>query len=213
MRKLIIAHRGNQSVGLENTIPAISDAARVADAVEIDVHQCKTGEFIVHHDPTTWRMSNDHVAIANQTLKQLRSIPLHDGSRIATLQEVFSALPDDFLLNIEHKTGRLSELAQFVIKSNRHSSTIISGRNLTKLEVLKQVYPQLRIGLVRRWARLSPQRAKEIGLEFITSRRELAYLTPIERYRQAGIDIWIYGYRTLPADYRTSIFVDRLGLK
>ena len=47
-----MAHRGASKVELENTTLAFARALEMgADAVELDVRRCGSGELVVHHDP------------------------------------------------------------------------------------------------------------------------------------------------------------------
>ena len=53
---LVVGHRGGRGAGWprENTLAAFEQArAEGARAIELDVRTCRTGEVVVHHDPTT----------------------------------------------------------------------------------------------------------------------------------------------------------------
>ncbi len=48
---LIVAHRGDTSIGSENTVPAFESAIRKgADTIELDIHCTADGHLVVHHD-------------------------------------------------------------------------------------------------------------------------------------------------------------------
>ena len=64
----LIAHRGFAAVHPENTVRAVRAAARVADAVEVDVRRCATGELVVIHDATVDRVTDGTGPVADHSL-------------------------------------------------------------------------------------------------------------------------------------------------
>ena len=52
----LIAHRGFAGVNPENTLQAVEAAAGVADAIEVDVRRCESGDLVVIHDETVDRL-------------------------------------------------------------------------------------------------------------------------------------------------------------
>ena len=76
-----MAHRGASQVELENTILAFARALEMgADAVELDVRRCGSGELVVHHDP---KLSDGRIIIAVDK----KDLPSH----IPTLAEALDA--------------------------------------------------------------------------------------------------------------------------
>ena len=53
----LIAHRGFAETFPENTVLAVREAARWADAIEVDVRRCGSGEIVCLHDATVDRVS------------------------------------------------------------------------------------------------------------------------------------------------------------
>lgn len=87
-----MAHRGASKVEVENTTMAFAKAlAMGADAVELDVRRCATGELIVHHDPKL----SDGRAIIKVDKKDLPTY-------IPTLEEALDAC-GSMWVNIEIK--------------------------------------------------------------------------------------------------------------
>ena len=75
----IIAHRGSHRVWPENTIAAFREAiAEGADAVELDVRTCKSGEVVVCHDPHLGRVGGRAAWVARLGWRRIRSISLGD---------------------------------------------------------------------------------------------------------------------------------------
>lgn len=92
----------------ENTLAAIEEAKRLgADAVEIDVRPCASGEIVVFHDPDLKRMTGDIRQVAELSLRELRGLQAGGGARtepIPTLVEVLQRCRELGLgLNVEIK--------------------------------------------------------------------------------------------------------------
>ncbi len=115
---LNIAHRGASAYAPENTVVAFRLAAELgAQAIELDVHLSRDGRLVVCHDADVSRTTNGSGVIHNLDLATLRSLdagyrfsqdtestPFRGkGLRIPTLSEVFAAIPNSLLVNVEVK--------------------------------------------------------------------------------------------------------------
>lgn len=105
---LIIAHRGFSYADPENTIPAMTAAAKAgADMVEIDVQRTKDGQLVILHDKTLFRTTNvasvfprrAHDRLATFTLAEVKRLDAGSwkgsqfaGTRVPTLDELLVAL-------------------------------------------------------------------------------------------------------------------------
>jgi glycerophosphoryl diester phosphodiesterase len=97
-----VGHRGARGEATENTIDAFEAARRQgADAVELDVRPCKSGELVVFHDPDLWRVAGDHRTVEEVTLAELRQLARTD---VPTLEDALDALRAGCLgVNVEIK--------------------------------------------------------------------------------------------------------------
>lgn len=107
-----IAHRGFAETYPENTLAAVraaggtgaganasgvgadatADTSPPADAVEVDVRRCGSGELVVVHDETVDRVTDGTGRVADLALAQLRALDvLGTGAGVPTLAEVFEA--------------------------------------------------------------------------------------------------------------------------
>jgi glycerophosphoryl diester phosphodiesterase len=113
-RPLIIAHRGASAHAPENTVAAFKLAVEHgADGVELDVKLSADGQMVVIHDQTVDRTTasngvNGKNAVRDLTLEQLKSLDAGGcfdarfaGETIPTLDEVFSAVGQETLINVE----------------------------------------------------------------------------------------------------------------
>jgi glycerophosphoryl diester phosphodiesterase len=107
-RPLVIGHRGVRRAGLvENTLQAFAAAvAEGAEAVELDVRLCASGEVVVAHDPTLSRVSDgaDPRAVADVPWTELARVELPGGARVPLLAEVLAFARERHLpVNVEVK--------------------------------------------------------------------------------------------------------------
>lgn len=95
-KTLILGHRGNGSGRDENTLVAFREALKLGAAgVELDIWKCKSGEFIVRHDPTI----DGSAFITQRSLSEIRESSIAD---ILLLPEVLHELRP-CVINIEIK--------------------------------------------------------------------------------------------------------------
>ncbi len=163
-RILNIAHRGARAAAPENTLPAFLRAAEIgADGVELDVQLTADGVPVVFHDTNLDRTTDGTGRLADHTLAQLRELDAgsHFGAdwadvRIPTLAEVFDALGDRMLVNVELKahadgpTAEVAPLADAVITAIREADAsgrvILSSFNPIALRAVKRRAPDLPLG-------------------------------------------------------------------
>ena len=148
----LIAHRGASFDAPENTLASVRLAwERDADAVEVDVHLSRDGEIVAVHDKTTKRTGGRDVAVAGQTLAELRSLDVgsHKGERwaderIPTLAEVLATVPGGKQMFIEIKCG--GEIADALVGALAESGlapgqAVFIGFNLATMAAVKQALP------------------------------------------------------------------------
>ena len=165
---LIIAHRGDVSAAPENTLPAFRRALDLgADGIELDVRLTRDGELVVFHDRRLDRTSNGHGPTGHGTLAELRSLdvgswfsPDFKGEIPPTLDEVFEALPRDYLINVEMKVilkgMRLiaQRVAQTIRRHQRWESTLVASFNPVALYHLRRMEPRIARGYI--WSKSHP---------------------------------------------------------
>src|SRR5262245_36503806 len=104
-RPLIIAHRGDTHAALENTMTAFESALTLGvDGIEMDLQLSRDGRVVVFHDDDLLRLAGRPGSIEDFTLAELERIPLSNGGRIPTLEDVLDLIRDRCLLNLEIKT-------------------------------------------------------------------------------------------------------------
>ena len=156
------AHRGASYHAPENTLSAFRLARDMgADGIEVDVQLNRDGTAIVIHDATVDRTTDGSGAVADLTLVELKELDAGSwvssdfaGERIPTLAEVFEAVGQDLLLNLELKVmvsepTRLEEaVTSLIVHCGMEDRVLISSFNPLALQGVHRAHPHLLLALL-----------------------------------------------------------------
>jgi glycerophosphoryl diester phosphodiesterase len=197
-----IAHRGFCGVNPENTIPAVEDAVRRADGVEVDVRVCGSGELVVCHDETVDRTTDGSGAVSAHTAAELATLSV-EGSEagVPTFEAVVDAIPDGVTLHAELKERGTAEGAESVV-TDGDCETVISSFLPDALAEVTAVPTALAV----REAEGAVERAAELGCSMLHP--TLTVFTPslVERAHERGVEVngWTVVDPEETADLRTA---------
>lgn len=105
-----IGHRGAAGLEPENTLRSFERAISFGvDAVEFDLHKCKTSELVVIHDPSVDRTTDGIGFVTNLTLEELKSLDAGAGEIISTFGEVLNFINRRVKVVIEIKEKEIAE--------------------------------------------------------------------------------------------------------
>ena len=170
---VVFAHRGASAHAPENTLAAFRAAVdQKAQGVELDAKLSSDGVVVVMHDQTVDRTTDGSGNVASLTAIQLHRLDAGShfstdfaGEPVPTLEEVFNAVADKLLINIEltNYASPLDELpakvAQLVQQSGLSNRVIISSFHPMNLMRFHKLLPTVPLGLLAlpgkagRWAR------------------------------------------------------------
>ncbi len=111
----IIAHRGDSSNYIENSMSAFENAISAgAKYIECDIQEVD-GEFFVFHDYTLDRMCGISGRLANLKLAEINGLLLPNNEQIPTLAQLCECVSSHAVLNLEVKhlvdfTGFIAQL-------------------------------------------------------------------------------------------------------
>ncbi|HTP07222.1 MAG TPA: glycerophosphodiester phosphodiesterase family protein [Anaerolineae bacterium] len=159
---LVIAHRGSSAYAPENTLAAFQLAAeQEADAIELDADLTRDGHVVVMHDATIDRTTDGHGSVADLTLEEIRRADAgtwksveFTGGRVPLLEEVFEAVGQQLLINVEIKgmawrgNGLEAQVAALIEKHDLLDRVILSSFNPLALRRVKQIDSRLACGLL-----------------------------------------------------------------
>ena len=104
-KPLIIAHRGDSSRALENSLAAFQLAlALPVDMIEFDVRKSRDNQLYVMHDIETVRTDGKNINIEQSLTEELSVVKLKNGEFIPTLSAVLTLVNGKVGLNIEVKS-------------------------------------------------------------------------------------------------------------
>lgn len=159
---LVIAHRGSSLDAPENTLAAFLLAVEQgADAVELDVAVCASGDLVVIHDSTVNRTTSGSGKVTDLPLREIKSFDSGSwfnerfkGEPIPTLNEVFETIGRKCLINVELKNFRTpfdtlaDQVAQLVIRHNLQQRVFFSSFNPLNFRKIKRLLPETPVGLL-----------------------------------------------------------------
>ncbi|MFW5692398.1 MAG: glycerophosphodiester phosphodiesterase [Chloroflexota bacterium] len=159
---MVFGHRGASADAPMNTIPAFELAATYgAEGVELDIHGTADGYAVVIHDRTVDATTDGSGYVNRMNLKQLRRLDAgawkdarFAGTRIPTLDEVFEAVGQRLLINVEIKayglgTDGIEQHAADIIRRHRmESRVIVSSFNPLALRRFHRLLPDVPLGFL-----------------------------------------------------------------
>lgn len=157
---IIFAHRGASAYAPENTLAAFELAAKQgAAAIEFDVKLTSDHKVIIIHDQTLERTTDGSGKVVKKRLAALRELDAgawksaeFRGEKIPLLEEVFEAVGNKVLMNIEltnYSTpfdGLVKEVAALVRKHNMQERIIFSSFLFTNLLSARRLLPDVPCG-------------------------------------------------------------------
>lgn len=150
-----IGHRGACGYVAENTLESIQKAIEFGvDAIEIDVHRCKSGELVVIHDFTLDRTTNGTGEVSEKTLGELRELRVEGNFKIPLLTEVLDLIQGKCRINIELKGSHTSEetcriIQRLVSEGNwNYSDFIVSSFQQNELVEVFDIDKTIPIGIL-----------------------------------------------------------------
>ncbi|HPV70829.1 MAG TPA: glycerophosphodiester phosphodiesterase family protein [Candidatus Magasanikbacteria bacterium] len=150
-----IGHRGAAGYEVENTAKSLEKAlALKVDMIELDVHQCASGELVVFHDKKVRRITKAKGSIRKKTLEEIKKIHTCDEQEILTLIEALQIIDGRCIVNIEIKhRGVANILIKTIEQLIRHSNWqwdkfIFSSFRHKELVRLKNYNQNIKIGLL-----------------------------------------------------------------
>ncbi len=205
-KTLNIAHRGASAYRPENTMEAFMEAITLgANIIETDVRQTVDGHLVLIHDETVDRTTDGTGAISEFTIKQVKALDAGMGTRIPTLEEVFSHfIQDGVILNLEIKCPGIEmnvvEMAHRLYRSDR---VLICSFQPSVLRKVKETDQEIKTGLLV--GRTRPIRSlawikglfplstfRKLRADTLHQHVRLAHPYLIKRCRKEGIPIYVW---------------------
>jgi len=142
---LIIAHRGDSSRALENSIEAITLALSIpVDMIEFDIRKSLDNRLFLMHDGDTGRTADQNIPIERSRSEEIARIRLKNGEKVPTLKEVLALVSGRAGLNIEIKSDETGALcAEELLRTGYDGPVIISSFKEREVLAARRVNPDL----------------------------------------------------------------------
>lgn len=167
MEFLKIGHRGAMGHLAENTLESIQIALDLnVDAIEIDVHRCKSGELVVIHDFTLDRTTNGSGEVSEKSLEELKELRIEGKYLIPTLTEVLDLIEEKCHINIELKGLNTADATCKIVEKYtrernwQYSDFIVSSFQKNELFQVYKMNPKIALGIL---SKASVNEAVELG--------------------------------------------------
>ncbi len=173
------AHRGDNKVAPENTIPAFELAVeKGAHQIEFDVRRTKDGYLVVIHDARVDRTTDGSGHVAQMTFEEIRALdagswfaPEFAGVQVPTLAETLAVIPRAILCNVHLKGDDElgAQVATTIVELDRLDHCFLAC-TLEQAEKAREVAPDIMICNMSRRGfdrELYIQDTIDFGAEFI----------------------------------------------
>ncbi len=139
----IIGHRGAAGLALENTIESILAAKQAGvDAIEFDIRLTSDNQFVLSHDQSLSRVSDQHHVVKDTAIEHISEVLLLNGERLPTLTEALNAAGDTPVVIETKGSNWAHHLAKFLENFKPIDATVISF-NHRELGVFAQLSPAI----------------------------------------------------------------------
>lgn len=159
---LVFGHRGAMAYAPMNTLAAFELAAKQgADGIELDVHRSRDGYPVIVHDFTVDATSNGTGQVTEMTLAELKALDVGTwfsssfvGAQVPTLDEVFEAVGQRLLINVEIKVlspdtdGVEQVVADCIARHSMQRRVIVSSFNPPTLKRFRALMPDVPMGFL-----------------------------------------------------------------
>ncbi len=194
-KPLVIAHRGDSSRALENSLEAFRLALSVpVDMIEFDVRKSRDNNLYVMHDKETGRTADSNIDIEQSLSDDINRVRLKNGEPIPRLNDVLALVAGKVGLNIEIKSEGAGALtAAHIVGTGYPGRLMISSFKERELIDAKRVMPSVpAAGIFDAFApsEVSAYRAK--GYAVISLNRKTVSRELITSCHSSNIEVYVW---------------------
>jgi glycerophosphoryl diester phosphodiesterase len=146
-KPIIIAHRGDSSRALENSLEAFRLAlALPVDMIEFDIRKSRDNNLYVMHDKETGRTADSDIDIERSLSDDIARVRLKNGEPIPSLNDVLALVAGRVGLNIEIKSEGAGALtAAHIVGTGYRGRLMISSFKEREVIEAKRVMPNVQV--------------------------------------------------------------------
>lgn len=194
-RPLIIAHRGDSSNALENSLEAVHRAlAYPVDMIELDIRKSRDNALYVMHDGSTRRTAGKDIDLEHSTSDEIAGVLLRNGERVPTLTDAIKAVAGKAGLNLEIKSeGAGLQTAERLVSLDYKGYVLVSSFKEEEIIAVRHLMPRLPVSLIFDvfTARDVPAYGEK-GYPIISLRKMTVSEKLIEACHERGIQVFVW---------------------
>jgi len=192
---LVIAHRGDPSAALENSLAAIHHALSYpADMIEIDIRKSRDNMLYVMHDKNTLRTAGINIDIEKSASAEIAGIKLKNGEPVPTLTDVVKIISSKAGLNLEIKSDGAGLLtAEYLASSDYHGYVLVSSFKEDEILAVRRLLPALPTSMI--FDVFSPHDVSSYGAKgykIISLRKMTISEKLIKLCHEQGIQVYVW---------------------
>lgn len=196
MRKpLVIAHRGDSSRALENSLEAFQLAlALPVDMIEFDLRKSRDNHLYVMHDKETGRTAEKNINIEQSLSGKISAVKLKNGEPIPVLSDVLMLVAGKVGLNIEIKSEGAGALtAAHLAGSGYKGSVLISSFKEREVQDARRVLPTMPVsGIFDTFVLQEVNKYKSMGYGVISLRKKTVTRELVSACHDQKIKVYVW---------------------
>jgi glycerophosphoryl diester phosphodiesterase len=192
---LVIAHRGDSSNALENSLQSIRRALSLpVDMIEFDIRRSRDNGLYVMHDKLTGRTAGKNIDIERATSDKIAKVRLKNGEPVPTLSDVLGLVAGKCGLNLEIKSSGAGALtAQHLLSSGYQGRILVSSFQEDEVAAARQAMPLLQTSMIFDvFAVHNVQSYKMRGYNVISLRAKTVNVRLVDACHEQGLQIYVW---------------------
>ena len=194
-KPLVIAHRGDSTRALENSLEAFRLALSVpVDMIEFDIRKSRDNILYVMHDRETGRTADSNINIERSLSDDIARVRLKNGEPIPNLNDVLALVSGKVGLNIEIKSEGAGALtAAHIVGMGYQGMLMISSFKEREVIEAKRVMPNVLVaGIFDAFAPSEVSAYRAMGYPVISLNRRTVSRELITICHSKNIKIYVW---------------------
>ncbi|WP_423744712.1 glycerophosphodiester phosphodiesterase (plasmid) [Haladaptatus sp. SPP-AMP-3] len=184
-----IAHRGFADDYPENTPLAFERAADSADAIEMDVQRCGSGELVVFHDAKLGRLTDEHGLVQDTPWSVLRDLSiLGSDETVPSLETALGAVPAGTAINLELKHVGMADRVLNAVGAVENE-ILLSSFDSRVLRNLRELDADVRLAYINQRGPNCIDTAVDLDCACVHPRADLCDASFVTRAHEAGLTV------------------------
>jgi glycerophosphoryl diester phosphodiesterase len=192
---LVIAHRGDSSNALENSLESVHRALSLpVDMIELDIRRSRDNCLFVMHDALTGRTAGNNINIERATSDTIGRIRLKNGEPVPTLTDVIKTVGGSAGLNLELKSAGAGLLtAEYFASSDYDGYVLLSSFKEEEVLAVRRALPSMPTSIIFDvFTAQDITSYKEQGYRIISLRKKTVSEKLVAACHEQGIDVYVW---------------------